>query len=87
VEKERMHVFARARLVMLMSGLLMALVPMSAQSAGEKPTMTKQTIAVEHIRIESVKSFGDVRAALSRCRAVGLPSRRRLLRRSTRRSI
>jgi hypothetical protein len=64
--KSGCHVFARARLVMLMSGLLMALVPMSAQSAGEKPTMTKQTIAVEHIRIESVKSFGDVRAALER---------------------
>jgi hypothetical protein len=54
---------------MLMSGLFMALVPMSAQSAErlqEKPTMTKQTIAVEHVRIESAKSFADVRAALER---------------------
>jgi len=60
---------AAARLVMLMSGLFMALVPMSAQSAEslqEKPTMTKQTIAVEYIRIESAKSFADVRAALER---------------------
>jgi uncharacterized protein (DUF302 family) len=58
-----------ARLVMLMTGLFMALVPMSAQSAEspqEKPTMTKQTIAVEHIRIVSAKSFADVRAALER---------------------
>jgi hypothetical protein len=30
----------------------------------EKPMMTKQTIVVEHIRIESAKSFADVRAAL-----------------------
>jgi uncharacterized protein (DUF302 family) len=62
-------IIAAARLVMLMSGLLMALVPMSAQSAErlqEKPTMTKQTIAVEHVRIESAKSFADVRAALER---------------------
>jgi hypothetical protein len=51
---------------MLTSGLFMALIPIDAQSAGEKPTMTKQTIAVEHIRIESVKSFSDVRAALER---------------------
>jgi hypothetical protein len=62
-------IVAAARLVMLMSGLFVALMPMSAQSAEslrEKPTMTKRTIAVEHIRIESVKSFADVRAALER---------------------
>jgi uncharacterized protein (DUF302 family) len=62
-------IFAAARLVMLMSGLFMGLVPMSAQSAErlqEKPTMSKQTIAVEHVRIESAKSFADVRAALER---------------------
>src|SRR6202171_52267 len=60
-------IIAAARLVMFMSGLFM--VPMSAQSAKglqEKPTMTKQTIVVEHIRIESAKSFADVRAALER---------------------
>jgi len=36
---------------MVVSGLIAALVPMTAQSAEslqEKPTMTKQTIAVEH---------------------------------------
>jgi hypothetical protein len=62
-------IIAAARLVLLMSGLFMALVPMSAQSAEsleEKPTMIKQIIAVEHIRIESAKSFADVRAALER---------------------
>jgi hypothetical protein len=62
-------IIAAARVVMLMSGLFMALVPMSAQSAErlqEKPIMTKQTIAVEHVRIESAKSFADVRAALER---------------------
>ena len=40
-----------------------------AQGAGtveEHPIITKQTIAVEHIRIESNKSFADVRAALER---------------------
>jgi len=57
------------RLVRVVSALFAALDPMSAQSAEslqEKPTMTKQTIAVEHIRIESAKSFADVRAALER---------------------
>jgi hypothetical protein len=42
---------------------------MSAQGAGileEHPNMTEQTIAVEHVRIESAKSFADVRAALER---------------------
>jgi uncharacterized protein (DUF302 family) len=67
--KRGCHVCAAARLVTLMGSFFMALVPMSAQSAGslqEKPIMTKQTIAVEHIRIESAKSFADVRAALER---------------------
>ena len=62
-------IIAAARLVMLMSALFMAFVPMSAQSAEslqEKPTMIKQAIVVEHIRIESAKSFADVRAALER---------------------
>jgi len=58
--------FGAACSVMAVSGLFAALLPMSAQSAGEKPTMTKQTIAVEHVRIESTKSFADVRAALER---------------------
>jgi uncharacterized protein (DUF302 family) len=56
-----------ARLVM--SGLFAAFTAMSAQGAGtreEHPIMTKQTIAVEHVRIESAKSFADVRAALER---------------------
>jgi uncharacterized protein (DUF302 family) len=42
---------------------------MSTQGVGtleEHPNMTKQTIAVEHVRIESAKSFSDVRAALER---------------------
>jgi hypothetical protein len=62
-------IFAAARLVMVVSGLFAALAPMSVQSAGslrEKPIMTKQTVAVEHIHIESAKSFADVRAALER---------------------
>jgi uncharacterized protein (DUF302 family) len=62
-------IIAAVRLVMLMSALFMALVPMSAQSAEslqEKPIMIKQTIVVEHLRIESAKSFADVRAALER---------------------
>jgi Domain of unknown function DUF302 len=48
---------------------LTALVPGSGQSAETpqaKPTVITQTVAVEHIRIESVKSFADVRAALER---------------------
>jgi uncharacterized protein (DUF302 family) len=62
-------IIAAARLVMVMSGLFMALVPMSAESAErpqENPTMIKQTIVVEHIRIESAKPYADVRAALER---------------------
>jgi hypothetical protein len=57
-------IIAAARLVMVVSGLFATLAPMSVQSAGslrEKPIMTKQTVAVEHIRIESAKSFADVR--------------------------
>jgi uncharacterized protein (DUF302 family) len=53
----------------VMSGLFAAFTAMSAQGAGtreEHPIMTKQTIAVEHVRIESAKSFADVRAALER---------------------
>jgi Domain of unknown function DUF302 len=49
--------------------LIYGLVPKSAQSTEslqEKPTMIKQTIVVEHVRIESAKSFADVRAALER---------------------
>jgi hypothetical protein len=62
-------IIAKARLVVLISGLFMALVPMSAQSAEslqEKLTVVKQTVAVEHILIESARSFADVRAALER---------------------
>src|SRR5215470_6523126 len=44
--------------------------PLAPVLAGEslqaKPTMTKHTIGVEHLRIESGKSFADVRAALER---------------------
>jgi hypothetical protein len=62
-------IFAAARWVMVVSCLFAALAPMSVQSAGslrEKPIMTGQTVAVEHIHIESAKSFADVRAALER---------------------
>jgi hypothetical protein len=56
-------IIAAARLVMLMGGLFMVLVPMSARSAEclqEIPTMIKRTIVVGHIRIEPAKSFADV---------------------------
>jgi Domain of unknown function DUF302 len=62
-------IFAAARLVVVVGGLFAALAPMSVRSAGslrEKPIMTGQTVAVEHIHIESAKSFADVRAALER---------------------
>jgi Domain of unknown function DUF302 len=65
----RRHLFGAARLVMVVSGLLAALVPISVRSAEslqEKPIMRKQTITVEHNNIESAKSFADVRAALER---------------------
>jgi hypothetical protein len=58
-----------ARMVTIISGVFVALAPMSAlgeESLQEKPIMTKHTIGVEHIRIESKKSFADVRAALER---------------------
>jgi hypothetical protein len=54
---------------LIMSGLLAAFGAINAQGAGiieEHPIVTKQTIAVEHVRIESTKSFADVRAALER---------------------
>jgi len=67
--KGRRHLFGAACLIMVVSGLFAALVPMSARSAGnlqEKPIMRKHTTAVEHVQIESAKSFADVRAALER---------------------
>jgi Domain of unknown function DUF302 len=54
---------------MLTSSLFVALIPVSAQGSGkpqETPNMVKQIITVEHIQIESSKSFADVRAALER---------------------
>jgi uncharacterized protein (DUF302 family) len=42
---------------------------MSAQRAGaheDYPIITNKTIAVEHVRVESAKSFDEVRAALER---------------------
>jgi hypothetical protein len=65
--KRECHLFGTARLVIVVTGLFAALLPMSVQGAGglqEKPIMTKQTITVSHIHIESAKSFADVRAAL-----------------------
>lgn len=63
-------IFRPARLLaLLISGLSVALAPVSAQSAEqlqEKPMITRQSIVVEHIRIESAKSFADVRSALER---------------------
>jgi hypothetical protein len=38
----------------------------TAASLREYPTMTKWTIAVEHVRIEPANSFADVRAARER---------------------
>jgi hypothetical protein len=67
--KGRRQLFGAACLIMVVSGLFAALVPMSARSAGnlqEKPIMRKHTNAVEHVQIESAKSFADVRAALER---------------------
>src|SRR5271168_3962978 len=37
-----------------------------AETLQEKPTTTKQAISVEHIKIESTKSYAAVRAALER---------------------
>jgi hypothetical protein len=54
---------------LVMSGLFAGFAAISAQGAStlkEHPIMTTQTIAVEHVRIESAKSFADVRAALER---------------------
>jgi hypothetical protein len=48
-------IIAAARLVMLISGLFVALVPMSAQSAESQQEKSIMIIAVEHIRIESAK--------------------------------
>jgi len=56
-----------ARLIIFISSVFAAFAPMSAQSGGtvqEKPIMTKHPFSVEHVRIESTKSFADVRVAL-----------------------
>jgi hypothetical protein len=58
-----------ARFIIFISGVLAAFAPMSAQGGGtvqEKPIMTKHPFSVEHVRIESTKSFANVRAALER---------------------
>jgi len=58
-----------ARMAMVISGVFVVLAPMSApgeESLQEKPIMTKHTIGVEHVRIESTKSVAEVRAALER---------------------
>jgi hypothetical protein len=76
--RERIHLSTKgaaspnslvAALIIFIGGLFAALAPMSVlgtESPQEKPMMTKHTIGVEHIRIESGKSFADVRAALER---------------------
>ena len=64
-----MRIYGRAVARLVMSGLLVSFAAMRSQGAGtleEHPNMTKQTIAVEHVRIESAKAFADVRAALER---------------------
>jgi uncharacterized protein (DUF302 family) len=64
-----MSIRGRAVACSVISGLLAAFAAMGARGAGtlqENPVMTKQTVAVEHVRIESAKSFADVRAALER---------------------
>jgi hypothetical protein len=69
-EPERaLRILGRSVARLVMSGLLAAFGAIGAQGAGtieEHPIMTKQTIAVEHVRIESAKSFADVRVALER---------------------
>jgi hypothetical protein len=64
-----MRICDRAVARWVMSALLVTFAAMRTQGAGtheEHPNMTKQTIAVEHVRIESAKPFADVRAALER---------------------
>ena len=48
------------------SAVLLAVMTAATPAMADKPITTNQTIAVEHIRIESAKSFADVRAALER---------------------
>jgi uncharacterized protein (DUF302 family) len=64
-----MRVCRRAVVRLGLSGLLVILAAQSTQGAGtlqEHSNMTKQVIVVQHVRIESAKSFADVRAALER---------------------
>ena len=59
--------FASSCVILLISGLFWALAPVNAQGGPQdKPMMTKNTVILEHVRIESAKSFADVRAALER---------------------
>jgi len=67
--KEPLRILGRGVARLIMSGLLAAFGGISAQGADtvkEHPIMTKHTIFIDHVRIESGKSFAEVRAALER---------------------
>jgi hypothetical protein len=61
-----LRIRARGIAHLIVSGSLAAFGVMNAQGAEEHPIMTKQAITVEHVRIESAKSFANVRTALER---------------------
>jgi hypothetical protein len=68
-QEEALRIRGRGVARWVMSGLFAAFAAMSAQNAStleEYSMMTKQTITIEHVRIESAKPFADVHAALER---------------------
>ena len=66
---ESLRISGRSMSSLIMGGPLAAFAIVSAQAAdtfGIYPMITKETITIEHVRVESAKSFADVRAALER---------------------
>jgi Domain of unknown function DUF302 len=67
--EKSLRIRGRSVAPLIMGGPLAAFAVVSAQGADtleNYPIITKETIAIEHVRVESAKSFAEVRAALER---------------------
>src|SRR6202046_4989071 len=67
--EKSLRIRGRSVASLIMGGPLAAIAVVSAQGADtleNYPMITKKTITIEHVRVESAKSFADVRAALER---------------------
>jgi len=67
--EKSLRILGRRVAPLIMGGLLAVFAVVSAQGSDTRenyPIITKETITIEHVRVESAKSFADVRAALER---------------------